>query len=371
MAHNRIAFFFQYPWLETLPFVREPIVTLARSGYHVDVYMPSGVDYPKPTFSNPGVRVIDFSFDFTAKTFASKLLRLLRKSVANKYTLFFAVPDDSLVLAAITASIMGKPLVAFCDEILGFKGDRRNWMLKWAYGKSRFVVITDLTRITAFEKSIPHIKALNYFELPNAPSSDTRILKAPAKPGCRVLNLGFFNEAFGGHIILDALAYFREGDVQFVVHERSFRQDLGKLGRAQLKLIEKAYPIRFMMDPLPYSRVGEVVNEGHIGLAMYTSEDKNISLCGKGSGKLARYLQHGKPVIVAGENLRWLVETGAAEYAESGLDLFRAVQRIRRDYAKYSANALACYELHFKFERFFAPILRRVQQLAGLGNGAK
>jgi glycosyltransferase involved in cell wall biosynthesis len=74
------------------------------------------------------------------------------------------------------------------------------------------------------------------------------------------------------------------------------------------------------------------------------------------SGKLGYYLKHGKPVLVHGSSsLAQFVQerdVGVVVHDPTSADEVReAIDQIRRDYARYSSNARACYEAEFEFER--------------------
>ncbi len=356
MTTKRIAVFFQNPWLETLPFIREPIVELARLGFEIHIFAPASGDFPPISIQNNRIKVIEFYFGSNKKTFIPILFRILWHSYKNRYSLFIANPNDSLILGAIAAALMRKPLIAFSDEIYTTQGIRKH-SLSWSYQSSKFIVITDLTRVSALEDSLGNPGCLRYHELPNCPAQG--ILSShnfTPHPILKIISLGWFHDSLGASIILEALKHFKGLDVVFVVHDRSTRQDISSIYRELIDLIEFAYPINFQTTPLPYGEVDSLVLDADIGLAFYPGNDLNITLCGKGSGKIARYLKNAKPVIVFGENLRWLVDYGAGEYASSGTELVFAIKKIRGMYEVYSRRALECYNKHFQFERHFDPI---------------
>jgi glycosyltransferase involved in cell wall biosynthesis len=101
-----------------------------------------------------------------------------------------------------------------------------------------------------------------------------------------------------------------------------------------------------------------------MGMALYNGTGPNFELCGKGSGKLCRYLRLGKPVILTRQGgFEWIAEYGAGEIAESAEDLVQAIRKISANYQIYSEKAMACYREHFSFEKYYPPIHTAIHEV--------
>jgi glycosyltransferase involved in cell wall biosynthesis len=128
--------------------------------------------------------------------------------------------------------------------------------------------------------------------------------------------------------------------------------------RELYELLESAYPVRFLTDPVPYELVDDAVSACDIGVALYRDENPNLALTGKGSGKLGRYLRAGKPVIVDHTGgLEWVAEQGAGEVIADVSALPQAIERIMADYDVYAQRARKCHTEHLSFERHW-PVVR-------------
>jgi hypothetical protein len=89
----------------------------------------------------------------------------------------------------------------------------------------------------------------------------------------------------------------------------------------------------------------QLVGSCDIGLAFYMLTDPNHELCGKGSGKLCRYLRLGKPAIVGSPGQYRL---GRSIWGWRDREFFgRIVASSGKNHGKLSkilGKALTCYE---------------------------
>jgi hypothetical protein len=118
-----------------------------------------------------------------------------------------------------------------------------------------------------------------------------------------------------------------------------------------VELAEARYPVRFQLEPLPYDRVDDVVAAADIGIALYRSESPNFRYCGKGSGKLNRYLRAGKPVIVdRNASLEWVADRGAGVVVDGPHEIPAAIERITSDYDRFAAATARCFDADLAFD---------------------
>lgn len=120
------------------------------------------------------------------------------------------------------------------------------------------------------------------------------------------------------------------------------------------------------LNPVPYERLSEVYRSATIGLALYRGDDPNFSEIAKASGKLANYLQYGKPVIVnALPSLVDLVdqyEFGIAINNPSDpTEIITAIKKILANYNYYCQNARYCFEMEYDFQKKVQPFLSFIE----------
>jgi glycosyltransferase involved in cell wall biosynthesis len=141
-------------------------------------------------------------------------------------------------------------------------------------------------------------------------------------------------------------------------------------------LINQADPRKVVIsfDPVPQSEYRAFVDSADIGLAFYTPVDpsfsttygQNVYWLGLSSGKLASYLYSGLPVIVnsavigPGEIVReFNCGVCLSDPRESG----NAFSGIFENYGKYSSNACLCFQQALELEKYFTPVITRIDKL--------
>ena len=272
------------------------------------------------------------------------------------------------------AQLIRVPLVAFSDELFTEEDfpihSRRRSLMNWAHRRARFTVITDQIRSDVLRNATGLPENHTFYELPNSPSGipatvDKRDLRDRIDvpyDATVLLMPGHFAPSMGNDLLLDAIP--RLPDNTYLVFQFNQGGMLGRDAVALCKLTERKYPVRFLFDPVPYDRIDHVVGSCDIGMVFYNGCGPNFDLCGKGSGKLCRFLRLGKPVIVNHQgSLEWVAKYGAGEVANSTEELVQATQKIGANYEKYAERALSCYQEYFAFEKYYPPIHRAIREL--------
>jgi len=374
MKKKRIAFFCQHSHIDSLPFIKEPIMQLAANGLGVDLFAPISRQAPEANFNGYDVQVrhTDFLANRKSPYFFSSIVRM---ALSRRYSLFMANPIEALIFGAIAAEVARSPLVVFSDELftendLCYVQHRRRSLMNWAHRRAAFTVITDKIRTSVLRQFARLPENHIFYELPNSPSGAPQAVdKASLRDrigiptdGTIVLMAGLFAPSMGNDLLLNALPQFPPKT--YLVFQSSSRTQYTPDVVAFCKLAEHHFPVRFLYDTLPYELVDQVVASCDIGVVFYNSRGPNFDLCGKGSGKLCRYLRLGKPVIVNHQgHLEWVAGYGAGEVANSSDELLQAVEKIMANYQKYSEKALTCYEEHFAFDKYYPPIHEAIRQL--------
>jgi hypothetical protein len=116
MKKKRIACFFQYWHIDSLPFIKEPIMQLAADGFGVDLFAPVSEHAPVINFNGYDVqfRHADFLSNRRSPAFFSSIVRM---ALSRRYRLFVANPVEALIFGAIAAEVSRTPLIVFSDEL--------------------------------------------------------------------------------------------------------------------------------------------------------------------------------------------------------------------------------------------------------------
>lgn len=367
---RRIAVLCDNVHLEAVPFIREPLLHLASEGFGIDLVAPTA-SYGYPDWTPvPGVRqlVVSGYRDRPTVEDARTLGRLaVRGLVRRDYAAVFATPIVSLVLGAAFSALWRVPLVVLSDELYT-EGDPSSPHPRWhaamhrAHARAALTVITDLRRAALLREETNLLDNQRFVELPNSPSggvaaSDPGEFRKRLRVGAKdvlVLHSGGLWPWARAPELMSELPSLAANTV--LVFQMNTRADPSS--RELYELLECAYPVRFLTDPVPYELVDDAVSACDIGVALYRDENPNLALTGKGSGKVGRYLRAGKPVIVEHTGgLEWIAECGAGEVIDAVSELPQAIERIMADYDLYAQRARRCHAEQMSFERYW-PVVR-------------
>ncbi|HEV7459922.1 MAG TPA: hypothetical protein VGN78_05265 [Solirubrobacteraceae bacterium] len=361
---RRVAVLFEHPYIETLPFVREPVAQLAAEGFEVELLAPD----PWAWSGMHGVRYLpvpDYEGGVQPRAVAAVAALAARGAVGRDYELVLATPGMSLIIGAALARLWRAPLVVLADELYTAADvdpkPRLRAAIRRAHERAEFTIVPDLIRARAMVEDHPALAGHRFLELPNAPAGPVApvdraaVRRRMGVPDDAVvaLSAGSLLPQMGLDVCLDAAARLPPGVMLAL-------QSNGHLDPPAASLcarLESALPVRFLLEPAPYDRVDEVVCASDIGVALYRSPDPNYVLCGKASGKAARFLRAGKPIIVdRGGALEWVAQAGAGEAIDGADDFAAAVEKLAADAPGYAERARECHREHFAFERHWPPV---------------
>jgi glycosyltransferase involved in cell wall biosynthesis len=361
---RRVAVLFDHPWVETTPFVLEPIAALAAEGFEVELLAPDPWDWS----GIEGVRyrpVPAYGRGVGSRTVAAVAALAARGALGRDYGLVLATPGASVLVGAALARLWAAPLVVLADELYTAADwqphPRLRGAMRRAHERAALTIVPDVIRERAMVEDHPALAAQRFLELPNSPAGPMPSLdRAAARRAVRLpedaliaLCAGSLLPQMGLDVCLDAAARLPHGVV--LAFRSNARLDDGTMSLCAG--LESALPVRFLLDPTPYDRVDEVVCACDIGVALYRSSEPNFALCGKASGKAARFLRAGKPIIVdRGGALEWVARAGAGEAIDGADDFGAAVQQMASDLPGYAERARECHREHFAFERYWPPV---------------
>jgi glycosyltransferase involved in cell wall biosynthesis len=364
--------------LEAVPFVREPVAHLAAEGFGIDLMAASAAYGYAGWTPVEGVRhlvVSDYRRGPTMQDARTLLWLATRGLVRDDYVAVLATPVVSVVFGAALAALWRVPLVVFSDELYT-EADGIHPHPRWrramyrAHARAALTVITDLRRAEVLRNDSALLDGQPFVELPNSPAGqpsfsgrdDFRKWLGIARDEVMVLHSGgLWTWSRAPELISELPNLAANTVVVYQMNKRAEDKD-----RELYRLLEDAYPVRFLTDPVPYAQVDEAVTASDIGLALYRDPSPNLTLTGKGSGKIGRYLRAGKPVIVdRGGGVDWVAEFGAGVVITSTAELPAAIDKIMANYDRYAERARACHAEHMSFERYWPVVRSKLADVIG------
>jgi len=126
-------------------------------------------------------------------------------------------------------------------------------------------------------------------------------------------------------------------------------------------MVKKAYglPVFFSTDYISPDSLTEALSSADIGLAFYEAMDDNCTEILFSSNKIGEYLKAGLAVITSDfSSLSDFVHSHRIGLAVPFSRLSTAVEEISKQLDQYRANALECYDAHYRFELHFENFYR-------------
>lgn len=360
-----VAFVIEHAYVDALACFREPIRALADAGWEVDVLFGMSRTHPVPSFQHPRIQLIPI--DRSRAGAVALTARLVARG--RSYDAIFTVPQWSLWVTTQAARVTGAPVVCIQDEIRtdadATTPSQRRWRERerWAHRRcaATIALTDDRAAFIREENRLPDEHRM--LVIPNASSGPARRLRSRFYhdvldlPDDRflVLHAGGMGWA-PAQALARAGREWSAGDVVYVFQ--------GRL-RDQMDGWENAAHVRFADRVLPADLLDHAVSSAHVGLALYPSAKANDRLMGAASGKINLYLRNGLPVVATRlDCFRFIEEEGIGVLVDRIEEIPEAVARIRADYDRHAARALAYFDANLDFRRHVPELRALVEELA-------
>ncbi|MGL5806512.1 MAG: hypothetical protein ACRC2R_25690 [Xenococcaceae cyanobacterium] len=250
-------------------------------------------------------------------------------------------------------------------------------LAKLAYENSEGLLIQDEDRFKSFCQYYQH-QHEQVFYLPNAPIAENNYLQN-VEP-----ERNFFREKFNLDRDRFACLLVQAGMICNAVYSKELAAAFSKIDnncalifhdRGQRKEDPYIKSLReinsknlfLSLEPVPFDRIDEIFSSATIGLAFYADLGNNFAQISMASGKLPQYLKHGKPVLVnALPSLSKLIEEYqigvTIQDPTDAEEIKLAIEKILKDYDRYSANAKICFDEEFDFAKKIKPVLAYLEK---------
>lgn len=413
---GRIAIF--YPWgnLDTVPSLRNAAILLTIYNYKVEFYTLQDHCYPQPIFDDPGISVFSgtpamFSekgvvrprcarflpgrvHRFLTTQFYRPVMRRFsigpdfeRRHASIPYTAIIGVDPEGLTDASLFAKRLDVPLIYWSLELL-FMDEittKQQKMLKYneivLSRKSAFTIIQDKWRAQALIEE-NGISADKIVLVPNSPlgkakRSSNSFLHDRLKIDRDRKIVLCAGTITGWAMSKEVVEAARTWPHEFVLVMHSRRSAYGPLyGEYHEAVFHSADPsnVVFSFEPVHANQLPDLVGSADIGVAFYSPSllpngteklQKNLEIMGFSSGKLATYLKCGLPIVTNAENgFRSLIESyNCGVWVTHPSETKDALQKIMAHYNNFSFNACRCFNEKLEFEAHFDQVIERIREL--------
>ena len=412
---GRIAIF--YPWgnLDTVPSLRNAAILLAATGYKVEFYTLADPCYPPPDFDDSGISVFSGRpavfremgvvrpkwvrflpgsiHRFITTQFYRPIMRRFfigpdfkRRHTSIPYAAIIGVDPEGLADASLFAKRLDIPFIYWSLELL-FMDEittKQQKMLKYdeirLSHESAFTIIQDKWRAQALIEE-NGLSADKIVLVPNSPlgkakRSSSSFLHDRLKIDrdrkivlCAGTITGW---AMSKELVQSAQTWPHE--LVLVMHSR--RNAYGLLYEAYHEAVfHSADPsnIIFSFEPVQASQLLDLIGSADIGVAFYSpllldgteKLQKNLKIMGFSSGKLSTYLKCGLPIVTNAENgFRSLIESyNCGVFVTHPSETKDALQKIMAHYDDFSSNACRCFNEKLEFETHFNHVIQKLKEL--------
>ena len=308
----------------------------------------------------------------TVKLFAHALF----KSLKNRPDLLIGGDRNGNIVSSFIHRLLGIPFIYYGLELPCLLQPNMTWMGKlehWSIRTANMVVTMDDHHAT-FICAQTGISKDRCILLPNAASGaplnhkKNDLLRkrfSLQERDILLLHAGAIGSAQQSlELVNVARAWDNRYHLIFHTHSRMDGQNYFQKFAQTLK---KAKNVHLNNEPVSKEQLDVLVGSADIGIAWYNHDilGYRSELLGLAAGKIGRCLKNSVPVIVRNlPTIKEYIDRYDCGICVDRLDeIALAVEKIEKDYERYSHNALQCYEELWKPEPYLEKIQQRIEKI--------
>jgi hypothetical protein len=369
---NKIALFFDRPYIEAHFCYKELLIQLINNNFCLILFIPQNADIGNLSKSKD-IQIIRFK-----KNKFGSLLFFLR-FILNTLNCKFVIANPSWPLFwSCKLNIMGRlKIICLSDEVYGNNPDEFNleqkqfpfqlakkWKNreKWAHQNSILTIALGEERYKLVKEMNSLPVSLPYIVIPNSPSIKTSLLESERYQD-------YYRKRFS----------FNKTDI-IILHSGSLLwrllEELNEieLKSSSIKIVLQArrdYEIVFKNSNifqneefLSYENIVEATKSAQIGLMLYDENNVEERRNGPTAGKLGLYVGAGLPIISYNlSSMKWLEDKHIGICINTLADLEHAVLTIMNDYSNYSNNVKKYFKETLAYDINFQKLLPYISSL--------
>ena len=345
--------------LESMPFALNTIVSLAKMGWNIDLYL-----WEEPSNSCQDLLPDTINIRYFREPLRFNRLRPFQLQLQfqfswqKSYDCIFGLGQIGAYIANIIAKSNQCPFIYLNDEFpCSFGNTRWTRLEQQSVKNAAMVVVLDSVRFS------PLCEELDVSNKPYAVLPNTSIIKHPLEKINWHKKLEIPRDytpfLYAGSIadwaqtpeLLSSLAYWPEKTI-LILHS-AYKQKVEKY-RQQLSHLEVPGKVIWSYEPMPESHLNSLVAYCAGNFALYRNFGRPVEYLGLSSGKLLRSLACGSPVIASKDSMLYLsfvkdYQLGVLVNHPSEIPF--AVKEIINNRKDYSSRCLDFCQTTLSFEK--------------------
>lgn len=383
-CNKKICFIFNEPILDSVPCLLSFITLLSKNNVTIDIFCLENKSCVLPNFlalDNISLYSLKSDFNKGGKILGSQtinrlyhvfrfMLFIITKINLKKYDYLVGVEQDGIIVSWILSKlgISTKKFIYFSLELYLSSEISKSiletlWknLEKKANQAAEFTIIQDLERAKLIAED-NHLNIESIYQLPNSPLGEAKYEKT-----------FFLYEHL--KINKEKTLLLHAGAIADWAYTQELSQAANQLSAEYVTVFQSRYDLRgdeylekvkanvnqekviFSLVPFAYDDLDQVYSSADIGLAFYNTKmlGTNCQTIGLSSGKIARYLFHGIPVIINNETslVNLINEYRCGVIINHWDELNNACNLIKDNYLDYSKNACDCFNQVLAVEKHF------------------
>jgi glycosyltransferase involved in cell wall biosynthesis len=367
-----------YARLETMAFSLNSLLSLAKIGWNIDLYL---WEKPNKSYKDllPDTVTINYFRDLGYNPGSSirwkeklkAILTYFQFKWRKNYCCVFGLGQIGAYIASIMAMSNKCPFLYINDEFPSNWG-KSNWLyLEQQFVKNAtMVIIPDPHRFHYLSKEID-IAAKPYAILPNIPllNSQFEPINWHEKLGIPIDSIPFLHAGYIGDWsqvpeILSSVPYWHKKAV-LIMH--SPNRELTEIYRKQVPHLEIPGRVFWSYESLSESHINSLAAYVAGNFALYRSGDPNTNCMGFASGKLMRSLACGSPVIASRQpSLSFVEDYHLGFLVNHPSDIPNAIEQIIQNREAYRRRCLDFCNQEVSFEKAWQKFCEHFRKITNI-----
>jgi glycosyltransferase involved in cell wall biosynthesis len=349
--------------LETMPFALNSVLSLAKMGWEVDLFV-----WEAPSETYKEILPSNVSVKYSVRV--RYLWLYTRFRLQNSYYCVFGLGQVGAYIANLVAKANRCPLIYLNDEFPSHWGNNRWTSLEQQAAKdAAMIVVPDSQRFSPLSRELD-ISSKLYTALPNSPLTKSYSEKINwhqklglPKDSIPFLHAGAIADWAQVPELLSSVPYWPKQAV-LILHSRLREVEKYRNELTHLDVPGKTF---WSSEPMSESYLNSLVAYCAGNFALYRNTGSNIEYMGYSSGKLMRSLTYGCPVIASDlSSLAFIRDYCLGFLVSHPVEIPTAVIEIMMNREQYSQRCTQFYNENLSFENAWQIFCHKLKDEVGI-----